>query len=289
MADNDNPALSTDMTVTPPRESGLKRRKLRKLVLGLTLLLTVLGPLVFIFAALGAKFGLWDWRFGLGFLTREVGPKVLMAGLVFALVSLIFAFVVKPRKGFVIGILGLIVPVAAFVNLQSVQKTVASLPFIHDITTDTQDVPQFGAVIMSERAKVEGVNTADYVGKMAPTRDAEGNPGQKLVSVLQTTAYPDIRPIVVGESKDVVFGRAEAIAEQMGWDVKVSDLEKGRIEATDTTFWYGFEDDVIIRLRNSEGGGTLVDVRSLSRIGGSDIGKNADRIREFLKKMKASE
>jgi uncharacterized protein (DUF1499 family) len=289
MTENKNPALNTDVTVAPQVESGLKRRKLRKLALGLTLLLTVLGPLTFMTAALGAKLGFWDWRFGLGFLTREVGPKILMAGLVLALISLVLAFVIKPRKGFVIAALGIVVPIAAFVNLQSVQNTVASLPFIHDVTTDTQDVPQFGAIIMSERAKVEGVNTADYVGKMAPTRDAEGNPGQKLVSVLQTTAYPDIRSVVVSESKDVVFGRAEAIAEQMGWEVKVSDLENGRIEATDTTFWYGFEDDVIIRLRHSEGGGTLIDVRSLSRVGGSDLGKNADRIREFLKKMKAAE
>lgn len=288
MTDENNPALKTGMTVLPKRESGVRRRKVRKWVLALTLLLTVLGPLTFIVAALGSKLGVWDWRFGLGTLTREVGPKILFAGLVMSLISLILAFVMHPRKGFVIAIVGIVVPVAAFMNLQSVKTTVTSLPFIHDVTTDTQDVPNFGALIMAERAKVEGVNTADYVGKMAPTRDADGNPGQKLVSVLQTTAYPDIRSIVSGEPKDVVFGRAEAVAQQLGWKIKVSDLENGRIEATDTTFWYGFEDDVVIRLRNSEGGGTLIDVRSLSRIGGSDLGKNADRIKTFLEKMKAA-
>lgn len=289
MTDEMNPALKTGVTVIPKRESGARRRKLRKWVLGLTLFLTILGPLIFIGAALGAKIGLWDWRFGLGTLTREVGPKILVAGLVMSLISLILAFVMHPRKGFTIAVMGLIVPIAAFVNLKSVQKTVASLPFIHDITTDTQDVPKFGALIMAERAKVEGVNTADYVGKMAPTQDTNGNPGQKLVSVLQIKAYPDIRPLVSGEPKDVIFGRAEVVAEQLGWKIKVSDLENGLIEATDTTFWYGFEDDVIIRLRNSEGGGTLIDVRSLSRVGGSDLGKNADRIRAFLDKMKAAE
>jgi uncharacterized protein (DUF1499 family) len=166
-------------------------------------------------------------------------------------------------------------------KLQDTRATVAELPFIHDVTTDTQDPPMFTQAILSERAKVEGVNSADYVGKK-DSRDEE------LVSVLQTKAYPDIRPIVLSEPKDVVFGRVEAVVAQMGWEMKSSDLDTGIIEATDTTFWYGFKDDVIIRLRDSEGGGTLIDMRSLSRVGGSDIGKNADRIREFFKALNES-
>ncbi len=284
----ENPALNTGITVVPPRESGAKRRKIRTWILRLTLLLAIAGPLVFVFAALGAKFGIWDWRFGLGTLTREVGPVVLGASAVMGIISLLLAFIIQPRKGFVIGLVALIVPVLAFVQLKSVTKTVESLPFIHDVTTDTQDVPMFTDAIMSERTLVEGVNRADYIGKMAPMRDADGNPGQELVSVLQTQAYPDIRSVVLSDSKDVAFGKVEAIVSQMGWALKSSDLETGIIEATDTTFWYGFKDDVIIRLRPSEGGGTLVDVRSLSRIGGSDIGKNADRIREFLKALNAA-
>ena len=71
----------------------------------------------------------------------------------------------------------------------------------------------------------------------------------------------------------------------MGWKIKEEDVSAGRIDATDTTFWYGFEDDVAIRLRASEGGGTIVDVRSLSRVGMSDLGKNAARITEFLEQL----
>ena len=71
------------------------------------------------------------------------------------------------------------------------------------------------------------------------------------------------------------------------WDGKLRKKigESGRIDATDTTFWYGFKDDITIRLRDSEGGGTIVDVRSLSRVGGSDLGKNAARIGEFLDRL----
>jgi len=129
------------------------------------------------------------------------------------------------------------------------------------------------------------VNTADYIGKKAPIF-TDGKPsGEELVSALQTKAFPEIRPLVLSDTKDVVFGEALATAKSMGWDIKEENLESGLIDATDTTFWYGFEDDVAIRLRDSEGGGTIVDVRSLSRIGGSDLGKNAERVGEFLERL----
>ena len=134
---------------------------------------------------------------------------------------------------------------------------------------------------MSERAKVEGVNTVDYVGK-------KDKPDGTLVSVLQSQAkaYADIRPLILEDDMAVVFGRAKAAALQMGWKLKSENVETGIIEATDTTFWYGFKDDVVIRIRPSEGGGSVLDVRSVSRVGQSDIGANAARIRGFLTIMR---
>ena len=149
------------------------------------------------------------------------------------------------------------------------------------ITTDTQDVPTFTKAILSERAKVEGVNTVDYVGK-------KDKPDGKLISVLQsqTEAYADIRPLILEDETSVVFGQAKSAVKQMGWALKSENVESGIIEATETTFWYGFKDDVVIRIQPSEGGGSVVDVRSISRVGGSDIGANADRIRKFLAIMR---
>jgi len=161
---------------------------------------------------------------------------------------------------------------------------VAKLPFIHDVTTDTQNPPVFGDFITKER-EVENANSAEYIGKKAPVTAADGTKSEKLVSALQTKAYPAIRPLILNEPKDVVFGEALATVKAMGWKIKEEDLETGRIDATDTTFWYGFKDDVTIRLRDSEGGGTIVDVRSLSRVGGSDLGKNAERVGEFLERL----
>lgn len=264
-----------------------KRVKLRRWVLRIALVLAIVSPLVFILAGLGAKVGLWSWQFGLGTLTREVGPLLMIITLVVGLIALLLALLIKPRKGIVVAVLAIIIPVAGFANLRATQAKVASLPFIHDVTTDTQDPPTFGAVIMAEREALDGVNTVDYAGKRAPTqaKDADGKPVMKLVSALQTQAYPEVRTLVLSEAPDVAFGRAEQVARDMGWAIKETDPASGRIDATDTTFWYGFKDDVAIRLRPAQGDGTRVDVRSISRVGGSDIGANAARVEAFLEQL----
>ena len=272
--------------VTPPKVSGDKRRAVRRWVNRITWTFIILAPLVFVFAAIGYKLGLFDLGFAFGMLNQKIGPLVLMLCGLTGFASLLGAFVVTPRKGLLPGILGILIMVFAFGKLLTTKKTVyEKLPFIHDVTTDTQDPPVFGETVMAERAKVEGVNTADYVGKMAPVFKDEKPAGEKLVSAMQTKAFPEIRPLVLGDKKDVVFGEALATAKSMGWNIKEEDLAAGRIDATDTTFWYGFDDDITIRLRDGKGGGTIVDVRSLSRIGGSDMGKNADRVGEFLERL----
>lgn len=264
--------------------AGARRAAARKILLKVSLALTVIGPLIFIGAALGAKLGLWGWQFGLMTLSFKVGPLVLIIGAVVALLALLAACFIKPRKGIVIALIGLLVPLLAFGKLAQTKAKAGKLPLIHDVTTDTQNPPVFGNFIMKER-DVGNANTADYIGKKAPAKASDGTPTQKLVSALQTKAYPEIRPLVLSETKDVVFGEALATVKAMGWKIKEENLEEGRIDATDTTFWYGFEDDVTIRLRDSEGGGTIVDVRSLSRVGMSDLGKNAARIGEFLERL----
>jgi uncharacterized protein (DUF1499 family) len=67
----------------------------------------------------------------------------------------------------------------------------------------------------------------------------------------------------------------------MGWELVASDSAAGRIEATATTPWFGFKDDVVVRVR-PDGSGSRIDVRSVSRVGKSDVGANAKRIRTYL-------
>ena len=83
---------------------------------------------------------------------------------------------------------------------------------------------------------------------------------------------------------DDVFDRSEQVVQGLGWEVVNADRAAGRIEATDTTFWFGFKDDVVVRIRPADNG-SRVDLRSVSRVGGGDIGANAARIRAFSSRL----
>lgn len=272
----------TTVIEVPKKESGHKAQKARDWTHRVTLVMAVFLPVFFMVAALGAKFELWSWMTGLG-LSRNLGMKLIFATLGLGVISAVLFLFVKPRKGWWISALAVVMALGFIIKGATVKNTADSLPFIHDVTTDTQNPPTFSDIIIAERAKLKRANKLDYIGKTAPA--GKDRKGKELVSVLQAKAYPTIRPLVVSDSPDVAFGEALATVKSMGWDVAYSDPAKGRIDATATTFWYGFKDDVTVRIKPSEGGGSLIDVRSVSRVGGSDLGANAARVEAFLKKM----
>ena len=135
-------------------------------------------------------------------------------------------------------------------------------PPIHDITTDTDDPPAFVAAV--------ALNT--------PGR-TEYDPA---VAGQQRAAYPDLGPAMLPVAPADAFDRARAVVGEMGWELLADDAAALRIEATDRSFWFGFPDDVVVRVAADGGTGSRVDVRSLSRVGGGDLGVNARRVREFV-------
>jgi len=142
------------------------------------------------------------------------------------------------------------------------------LPLIHDITTDPTDPPQFDATILSLRAAAP--NSTVY--------------GGASVAAQQEKAYPWIKPASLPIPPASAYARALAGARAMGWRIVAAESAQNRIEAIATTPWWGFKDDVVVRVRASGGGGR-VDVRSESRVGESDLGVNAARIRAYLTRL----
>lgn len=157
----------------------------------------------------------------------------------------------------VLGALAFGIPVAM---LQGAKKA----PAIHDITTDTTNPPQFVAVIPLRSG---APNSPTY--------------GGESVAQQQRAAYPDVQPITLDVPPDQAFQRALEVVRRLGWDVHATVPGEGRIEATDTTGWFGFKDDIVVRITPTANG-SRVDVRSVSRLGKGDLGKNARRIRAFL-------
>lgn len=142
-------------------------------------------------------------------------------------------------------------------------------PLIHDISTDTANPPRFVAVLP---LRADAPNPPDY--------------GGEEVAQKQLAAYPEIVTLELDMPPAEALAIAESAARDMGWEIIDIAPGEGRLEAVDTTPWFGFKDDVVIRV-TQEGEMALVDVRSKSRVGLSDVGTNARRIRRFLARMRA--
>jgi uncharacterized protein (DUF1499 family) len=197
---------------------------------------------------------------------RIVIPAALLLGVIAVFLSLVG--LVRPGgKGLALAglVLGLI---AAGMPVKSIY-TAKNSP-IHDVSTDIGNPPQFVAVLPL-RAAAKAANSTDYDAKTA---------------ALQKQTYPDIGPLHLDLPPAKAFDRAVAAARGKGWEIVASDPAQGRMEATATTFWFGFKDDIVVRIA-AEVNGSRIDVRSLSRIGKSDVGANARRIRAYLAKVKA--
>lgn len=172
------------------------------------------------------------------------------------------------RRGFMAALAGLCIGAAVFWVPYDHQQTARRVPAIHDITTDPDNPPEFRAVLS---LRPDSANSLQYGGAGLARQ--------------QRQAYPDIGPAVFDAPRDAVFSAALATAREMGWTIVDSAADDGRIEAVATTLWFGFDDDVVIRVAESETG-TRVDMRSVSRVGVGDVGENAARIRTFMAALK---
>jgi len=145
---------------------------------------------------------------------------------------------------------------------EQIRRTV---PPIHDITTDPDNPPAFVAAVPLRKA--EGGNQVAYEGAK--------------IAEQQRRAYPQIAPLILDLRPRAAFNRALDTAQRMGWAIVVADESSGRIEASDRSRWFGFTDDIVIRI-TPENSGSRIDARSSSRHGRSDFGVNAARVERYL-------
>ena len=174
------------------------------------------------------------------------------------------------RRGFLAALLALVIGVAAAWMPAQWLLQARSAPRINDVTTDTANVP---AMVVTQQMRQGALNPSAYPGKPA--------------ALLQRDAYPDIVPIVINTPPAEAFRKADAVAMALGWEVVARAPGEGRIEATDTSEWFGLTDDIVIRIRPEGAKGSRIDIRSKSRNGDSDFGVNARRIRDFIARVKA--
>ncbi len=217
-------------------------------------------------SGLGHRWGLW--HFSTGFQIFKAASVIALLSVAVSMAGGLFALRDASRRKTLCAALGIALGFIVAGFLHAHMQIARRVPKIHDITTDTRNPPAFQAVLPLRKG-----------AKNPPTYEGI------RIARLQKKAYPDIKPLTFQTSKEEVFKRALAAAQAMGWHVVSSKPTEGRIEAYDTTFWYGFIDDIVIRITSSSGT-TRLDIRSKSRVGVGDIGENARRIRGFLEKLK---
>lgn len=224
-------------------------------------------------SAVGTGWGYWEYTSGL----KGVAGAFLL-GLGAILIGAVQGWRVRkavnppPRARRWVG-MGVALAYVAWVG--TFLMAALTVPAIHDVSTDLADPPAFQTLALraDNLDNVPGADDADMRGLTPLQRWA----------VVHQKAYGDIRSVRSNEPVPMVIAKAERLAKARGWDVAISLPEEGRFEATETSAFFQFKDDVVLRVRPSETGeGSIVDMRSVSRVGVSDLGMNAKRVRAFL-------
>ena len=218
------------------------------------LLVALPGPLY--------KYGVVD--LGTAFTGFKFGVFAGIATLILLVLQILFK-----RKTVTLGstIMALLLSTIAIAIPLSMLNKGKSVPPIHDISTDLVNPPEFVAIAP---LRADAPNPVEYVGVEAATQ--------------QRAAYPELQTLNYPQSKSKLVEATKQAIDHLGWQLVNIDADQGIIEATDRTMWFGFKDDVIVRITDN-GSKRLVDIRSKSRVGGSDLGKNAERIHDFTEEL----
>jgi uncharacterized protein (DUF1499 family) len=230
------------------------------LLAGAALLLLGLVPF-------GWRFGLWNYR--LSFRMVAWAQDLALAAAIIAVLGLVFGRSAIAGRGRLLATV-LVVFGAGMIAVPWLWGQLSE-PYapINDITTDPENPPAFIAVLPAREA--EQARPVIYGGAM--------------IARQQHAFYPDIAPLILAAPPTPAFERALATARALGWRILTSDAQKGTIEASDTTLYFGFTDDIVIRVI-ADGAGSRVDIRSHSRQGIGDKGVNAARVRKYLAALK---
>lgn len=229
----------------------------------IALLIAVVGAGAAAIMVFGARLGLWEPITGLGLYRSYFNPLAMIVTGV-GLVALVIHLMRREKTPAVFGGIASLVGVALLVPMimATLNPPVRAAP-INDISTDTTNPPAF-VVLDDTRA---GARTSlVYAG-------AE-------LAEMQAAAYPDIAPLQTDLDADAAYARALDLANTMGWEIIAEDAENHQFEATARTSVFYFADDVVVVVTEQDSG-SRVDMRSVSRVGRSDQGVNAARIRAF--------
>lgn len=234
-----------------------------KIVARLPLLIALIALISLALSGVGVRQGWWTYRTGFQILEWSA-----YGGLAAAACAVVAMAIPHLRNGAL-----LVLSLSIFIGLVTCylpwheKQQAQALPKIHDISTDLTNPPPFE--------------------KILPLRASAPNPavyGGPDIAAAQRSGYPELQPRELALAPAEAFARALTAANAMRWEIVDADASKGVIEGTATTLWFGFKDDVVIRITPTATG-SRIDMRSVSRVGRSDVGANAARIRNYFARL----
>jgi uncharacterized protein (DUF1499 family) len=236
----------------------------------ISIFFSVIAALMFVFSGYGYQWGWW----GLGTAFTWILPISTILALIGFGLAFIFGFLRwknPEKKGASVAALAVVLGIGVLATAGYWFNEAQKYPPIHDITTNIENPPKFDAIVP---LRANAANDTTY--------------GDQEKADTQRESYPDIQTLTLDVEYSEAFDHALAAAKQMSWEqIVTQDKKRGIIEAVDELPWFGFIDDVVIRVDTAETANrSRIDVRSVSRLGRGDIGVNAQRIRDYLEAVK---
>ena len=260
--------------------------KARNVVLMIGVALAIFVPIWFMVAALGTKFGLWPWTIGLVKMIGGMGVPMIGILIVLTFITSLLVVFIKPRAGFAaLGFMWLVAVGAAGMAFSAISAARA-VPPIHDISTNPANPLTFSDTVMTARGAKANPIVAPKDATVPFNKERLSPWSGRSLDQIQAEAYPEVKTLKLATTSPAdAYRKAEAAMKAKGWTVVTQDPAKLRLEASVESFWFGFKDDVVLVV-TADGAGSAVDMRSVSRVGISDLGANAKRIEALLAALK---
>ena len=228
-------------------------------------IVTIVTILLLFISVMGFRFEIFSFIFSLLTLTKYAIYTSLIA-LVLSLIAFGNLIGRSHYSSILNNLFNIIINIVLVVYFFNNIIALKSNPVINDISTNYDDFIEF------KMYKNHNLFTDEHI--LLQKYGGFNKPNSKIISLQ-----------VINKTLAEVFDVSQNSINEMGLKITYSNLEEGLIEAVDSSFWYGFKDDIIIRIEKLISDEIKVDVRSASRIGKSDFGINSMRIKDFYQRL----
>jgi len=243
-------------------------------------LLVALAPALLVAAgAVGVKFGWIGTPLGFGGMTQDWAPKAAFLGVATGVIGLIVALVGGFSALWKRALLALAITVGTIAVMLAAQAVGGMAPPVHDVATDWKRPLEFSDAALAARGGSAQVVEADPSLPVGSASFA----GRRVADVNAETC-PAAKPLILQRPPADAYEAAKATLLAEGLTLVTDDPMDGRLEATGKSFWYGLVDDLVVRVR-PDTAGSRIDMRSISRDAGPDLGRNCSRIRSLMAKI----